>query len=198
MKSKSKEEQIKYLGSKNRWALVESGVITDDEGLAKLYKTTTTSSGKKVTTRKTLKELKNDGIITISSDRIRHSVYGDFKNNGRMTGGGHCVSSRRDGDFTVTKRFSNGVTQGNVLTHTQRKKREEEHQLWFHDTWDEDKILVAGTSIANSEIPIEDDRQIGVYDGVAIRLIHNAITGKIGTVCPDLNQQAVEGVVEIE
>ena len=119
LRSKSKEEQIKYLGSKNRWALVESGVITEDEDLSKLYKTTTTSSGKTVTTRKTLKELENNGIITIRKfstgtdksgkkkihDTLKHSTIGDFtglknpkkpaggKNGGRMLSGGHSQSN---------------------------------------------------------------------------------------------------------
>lgn len=39
LKAKEQQGQINYLGTKSRWALVESGVIKTDEDLAKLYKT---------------------------------------------------------------------------------------------------------------------------------------------------------------
>lgn len=198
LKAKPGDEQIRYFGSKNRWALFKSGVIQTDADLERLFTTKTLANGKTVRVRKTLKELEDDGIITISTHTVRHSVYGEFKTNGRMTGGGHCVSSRKPGNYVVTKTFSNGVTQGNDLTHTNRQKREEGYQLWFPEDWDEDKVLIAGTYIANSGIPIENGRQVGVYDGVAVRVIHNSQTGKIGTICPDVEQTVVEGVVEVE
>lgn len=207
LKAKPKQGQINYLGSKNRWALVESGVIQDDEDLAKLYKTTTTSKGKKVITRKTLKELKNDGIITVSNATVNHSVVGEFAAaskpypNGRIKGGGHAYEGKAELDkrgitYNVTKTFSNGVTLGNIPSHKSTFKRSGEGQAWFPDDWDSDKILVAGTVVSNSGNPVVDNRQIGEYDGVAVRVLYNPTTGDIDTVCPDYDQQNVKGVKE--
>lgn len=197
LKAKEQQGQINYLGTKSRWALVESGVIKTDEDLAKLYKTVKTSGGQNVIVRKTLKELKNDGIITISKSTVNHSSQGEYTSTGRLINGGHSVSARKgvEGkDYNITSRFSNGVTLGNIPTHKNGLKSRGEGQAWFPKSWDDDKILVAGTSVANSDVPVECGRQIGEYDGVAIRVIYNAKTGDIGTICPDYDQTAVKGV----
>jgi len=64
LKAKDREDQIKYFGGgeagKQRLALIESGVISTDEELEKLYKVN--DKGKRV--RKTLTELTDDGIFT--------------------------------------------------------------------------------------------------------------------------------------
>ena len=176
LKGKTKQGQINYLGSKSRWALVESGVITDDAGLSQLYQTTKISTGKKITTRKTLKSLKKDGIITVSrykdssgklKDPYKHSTEGDFsatknpkkpaggKNGGNMTGGGHSQSNIKRLDdkgiaYSVTKTYKNGVRIGGVENHTTPNKRlSQSGQAWFPASWTDDDVLVAGTYVAN-------------------------------------------------
>ena len=60
---------------------------------------------------------------------------------------------------------------------------------------EEDKILVAGTAIANNGEPlIEGYHKTGVFDGVAVRVLMEK--GNISTICPDLDQDMfVKGVV---
>lgn len=205
IRAKDRESQIAYFGGgsagRQRLALVESGVISSDEDLEKLYKVN--GKGKRV--RKTLQELADDGIFTVDEKALNHSVNGSFAEaskaypNGRMTGGGHsqsameCCDARGIG-YEVNKTFSNGVRIGNVPTSRLKIKQRENGQAWFPETWDEDKILNAGTAVANNGEPLlEGYHKTGVYDGVAVRVL--ADNGKIVTICPDLDQDLyVEGV----
>lgn len=195
---KSKAGQIKYYGSKSRWALVESGVVTKD---SQMFKTITTPTGK-VTVKKTLKELNNSGIITVSSDRARHSCFGDYKSaskqypTGRMTAGGHTSlamkeCSRLGVEYEVTGEFSNGVRIGNVPSSAIKIKRNSNAQAWFPKNWTEDDVYLAGTYVANlKDIPLVDGyHKTAVYNNVAVRVLFdpNEIT-KISTICPDLDQ----------
>lgn len=84
---------------------------------------------------------------------------------------------------------------GNVPTSKLKIKQSRNGQAWFPETWDEDKILAAGTAIANNGEPlIEGYHKTGVYDGVAVRVLMEK--GNISTVCPDLDQDLfVKGVV---
>ena len=66
LKEKTKEQQIKYCGGRKKWALVESGVVTND---AELKKIRTTS----------LKDLNEDGILTVGDAVLNHSVTGTYK-----------------------------------------------------------------------------------------------------------------------
>ena len=149
---------------------------------------------------KSLTELKNDGIITVPDKTLEHSTVGDYTSTRRLINGGHCVSARKgiEGkDYNITDRFSNGVTLGNIPTDKNGLKNKGNGQSWFPDNWDSNKILIAGTAVANSGVPIENGRQIGEYDGISVRVIYNARTGDIGTICPDYNQEAVKGVKRI-
>ena len=207
LKAKSKQGQINYLGSKNRWALVESGVIKDDEDLAKLYQTKKTSTGKKVTVRKTLKTLKNDGIITVPSKTIKHSCTGDFVApskpypKGRLDNGGHAQSGMKLLDdkgieYVITKEFSNGVRVGYVPTHKNPAKRgvSAKHpngdigQSWFPENWSDDDILVAATKISNEVKPIPNEIIFGEYNGVRIG-IYADDEGFPSTIFPDNSKQ---------
>ncbi|MGN1432878.1 MAG: EndoU domain-containing protein [Ruminococcus sp.] len=198
VKQKSKAGQIKYYGSKSRWALVESGVITKD---SQMFKTITTPKGK-VTVKKTLKELNNSGIITVSASRVRHSTLGDYKAaskqypTGRMTAGGHTASAMAECDrlgipYEVNGEFSNGVRIGNVPSSATKIKRNANAQAWFPDNWTEDEIYLAGTYVANSnDVPLVDGyHKTAVYNGVAVRVLFDPkdIT-KVSTICPDLDQ----------
>lgn len=201
---KSKAGQIKYYGSKSRWALVESGVVTKD---SQMFKTITTPKGK-VTVKKTLKELNNSGIITIHPKRLEHSVLGDYKNasekypNGRMIKGGHSAIAMKECDkrkipYEITGQWSNGVSIGNVPSSSLKSKRNGNGQLWFPNDWTEDDILLAGTYVANSDAKLIDGGyKIAVYRDVAVRVYFN--DGKIGTICPDLDQNKFIKEVEIE
>ena len=207
LKAKSQQGQINYLGTKSRWALVESGVIKTDEDLAKLYKTVKTTGGENVIVRKTLNELKKDGIITINKSTVSHSARGEYTGaskaypSGRLKGGGHSAQSKAELkskgiEYNVTKTYSNGVTLGNIPSHKETFKRSGDFQAWFPDSWDDDKILTAGTYVSNSGNPIIDNRQTGIFDNVAVRVMYNPKTGDIDTICPDYDQTIVKGVKE--
>lgn len=116
-----------------------------------------------------------------------------------MKAGGHSQASmnlcdKKGIEYSVTKTFSNGVRIGNVPTSGTRLKRTENGQVWFPESWDSEKILLAGTTIANNGKSFEDGtRKIGVYDGVAVKVIMT--NGNIGTICPDYDQALyVDGV----
>lgn len=201
---KSKAGQIKYYGSKSRWALVESGVVTKD---SQMFKTITTPKGK-VTVKKTLKELNNSGIITISSLAVKHSSQGGFsklanpkkppslKNGGRPNGGGHSQRGidkilERGWTVDITKTYKNGVRIGNIPEHTQKFRRSGSQMSWFPENWTDDDILIAGTNIANNEkfLPIKKGdiisgyRATGTYNNVVICITKN-LDGQIDSIYP--------------
>ncbi|MGN0621826.1 MAG: phage minor head protein [Porcipelethomonas sp.] len=203
LKNKTAEERKRYFRSDSRWALFESGVIQNDADLEKLYKTVDTKYGQRKVF-KSLTELKNDGIITVTSDRLEHSVYGTYKGkskeypNGRMMSGGHTYLAMKECDakgidYSVNKKFSNGVCLGNVPSSELNIKRNQNGQSWFPESWDSDKVLIAGTYTANKGDTFDSNRKIAVYDNVAVRAL---IYGdEISTICPDLDQDMyVEGV----
>lgn len=199
---KTVEERKKYFHSDSRWALFESGVIQNDADLEKLYKTVDTKYGPRKVF-KSLTELKNDGIITVTSDRLEHSVYGTYKGkskeypNGRMVSGGHTHLAMKECDskgieYSVNKKFSNGVCLGNVPSSLLKIKKDKNAQSWFPEDWDSDKVLLAGTYTANKGDLIESNRKVFVYDNVAVRTL---IYDEVDTICPDLDQDRyVKGV----
>lgn len=200
--SKTVEERKRYFHSNSRWALFESGVIQNDKDLERLYKTVDTKYGPRKVF-KSLTELKNDGIITVPDKTLVHSVYGTYKPKskeypkGRMESGGHTYLAMKECDvkgieYSVNKKFSNGVCLGNVPSSKLPMKRKGNGQSWFPENWDSDKVLLAGTYTANNGSTIEPNRKIAVYDGVAIRTL---IYDEVDTICPDLDQDMyVEGV----
>lgn len=195
IRKKSKEEQIKYLGGghagKARWALFESGVITNDKELERLYRRD--DKGRRV--KKSLKELGDSGIITVSYKTLKHSTVGEFtglgnpkkppspKNGGKMKNGGHSQSNieelkRRGFQYRIAHTYNNGVRIGEVEEHKDSEKRfDEDGQAWFPKTWDDDKVLVAGTYIANKgTLEIQNDNPfrcdyVGTYKGIKITII---------------------------
>ena len=78
IKGMAYEEQVRYFGGKDggkqRLALITSGVISTDKKLERLYKTG--EGGKRE--QKSLQELADDGIFTVSDSALRHSTVGGF------------------------------------------------------------------------------------------------------------------------
>ena len=203
-KEKPREKQIKYLG-KAKMALYDAGLIDSDEMLRKIKKST-------------LQELREDGIFTVGSSAARHSTVGDFsnlanpkkpaggRNGGNMTGGGHSQAnidelSNRGIAYSIEKTYDNGVRIGGVENHTAPEKRlGQSGQSWFPESWDTEKITVAGTYTANRPAITEELRNdagdiIGYrkfqeYDGVTVGIFEDA-EHNIDTVFPDAAQREV-------
>ena len=203
-RGKTREKQIKYLG-KAKMALYDAGLIDNDEMLRKIKKST-------------LQELREGGIFTVGSSAARHSTVGDFsnlanpkkpaggRNGGNMTGGGHSQAnlnelSNRGIAYSIEKTYDNGVRIGGVANHTAPEKRlGQSGQSWFPESWDPEKITVAGTYTANRPAITEELRNdvgdiIGYrkfqkYDGVTVGIFEDA-EHNIDTVFPDAAQREV-------
>ena len=203
-KEKPREKQIKYLG-KAKMALYDAGLIDSDEMLRKIKKST-------------LQELREDGIFTVGSSAARHSTVGDFsnlanpkkpaggRNGGNMTGGGHSQAnlnelSNRGIAYNIEMAYDNGVRIGGVENHTAPEKRlGQSGQSWFPESWDTEKITVAGTYTANRPAITEELRNdagdiIGYrkfqeYDGVTVGIFEDA-EHNIDTIFPDAAQREV-------
>ncbi len=203
-RGKTREKQIKYLG-KAKMALYDAGLIDSDDMLRKIKKST-------------LQELREGGIFTVGSSAARHSTVGDFsnlanpkkpaggRNGGNMTGGGHSQAnldelSNRGIAYSIEKTYDNGVRIGGVANHTAPEKRlGQSGQSWFPESWDPEKITVAGTYTANRPAITEELRNdvgdiIGYrkfqkYDGVTVGIFEDA-EHNIDTVFPDAAQREV-------
>lgn len=198
IKSMNESDQIRFFGGKKdgkaRLALVQSGVIDTDDKLRNMYKVD--ADGK--WSLKSLQELSDDGIFTVSDKTASHSAFGDFTRpnkiwpDGRLKRGGHSQAAMDECDrlgieFNVTKTFSNGVRVGNIPSSEHKWKRTGDGMSWFPESWDEEKIRIAGTAVANNGEPFVDGRKTGVYDGVAVRVL--CFDDKtIDTICPDNDQ----------
>ena len=202
IKSMKREDQIKYFGGqdggKQRMALIDSGVISTDKELERLYKIDT--DGKRV--RKSLQELADDGIFTVSDAALNHSTVGDYilpskeYPNGRLAKGGHsqaCMDTMDEKGITyhVTKTYTNGVRIGFVDKHKQPTKSgnlakrpdSDIGQAWFPKNWSEDDVRNAGTYIANKGIGTEFIK-LGEYDGVRVGIFMDS-DGNPTTIFPD-------------
>ncbi len=218
VKQKSKAGQIKYYGSKSRWALVESGVVTKD---SQLFKTVTTPKGK-VTVKKTLKELNDSGIITASRHMTRptppkqprlidpyvHSSLGDFAQkskiypNGRMVNGGHGEDNikllqKKGIQYSIEYTYSNGVRIGGIENHKSKAKAlGTKGQAWFPKDWTADDIMIAGTYTANKSSDNGNIR-FATYRGVRIGVYIDMNTNCIDTIFPDNSKQPLKGKWEV-
>ena len=203
-RGKTREKQIKYLG-KAKMALYDARLIDSDEMLRKIKKST-------------LQELREGGIFTVGSSAARHSTVGDFsnlanpkkpaggRNGGNMMGGGHSQAnidelSNRGIAYSIEKTYDNGVRIGGVANHTAPEKRlGQSGQSWFPESWDTEKITVAGTYTANRPAITEEIRNdagdiIGYrkfqkFDGVTVGIFEDA-GHNIDTVFPDAAQREV-------
>ncbi len=202
IKKKSLEERKKYFESDARWALFESGVIQNDTDLEKLYKTTENGTKKEF---KTLTELKQDGIITVSKEALKHSTLGDFtnlknpkkppsdKNGGKMKGGGHSQTNidellRRNISYKIEKTYENGVRIGGVEGHkTEVKRIGHSEQAWFPKNWNDDEVLKAGTYVANNSKDTGMPK-FAEYNGVRVGIFIDG-DGYPSTIFPDGSRQ---------
>lgn len=183
VKSLDKEQQQEYFGGGDaglqRWALIESGVIDTDDKFQVLYKT----NEKGIRSRKSLKELADDGIMTVPKKTLNHSALGDYKAaskkwpSGRLVSGGHSQAAIQQCDslgveYQITETLANGVRIGNVPSSKSKMKRNDNGQTWFPEDWNEDDILLAGIYVANTA-PVTDNGyiQTGRYKGVVIRVL---------------------------
>lgn len=213
-RKKTAEERKKYFRSDARWALFESGVIQNDKDLERLYKTVDTKYGPRKVF-KSLTELKNDGIITVSDKTLKHSTVGDFtnlknpkkppseKNGGKMKGGGHSQANidlleSKGYSYTITKTYDNGVRIGNVVLHKDNEKSENSGQSWFPVDWGNDEVLKAGTYVANNPFEIKELRNkdgalsgyklTAEYNGIEVIVINN-FDNEPGSIFPNKNQK---------
>lgn len=205
-KGKTREEQVKYLG-KSKMALYDAGLIDSDEMLSKVKKNS-------------LQKLQEDGIFTVSTSAAKHSTVGDFSNlknpkkpaggnnGGRMKGGGHSQANldelaNRGIAYSIEKTYDNGVRIGGVANHKEPEKRlDRSGQSWFPESWDSEKITVAGTYTANrpaktKKLYDEAGEVVGYnfyqeYDGVTVGVFTDG-EGNISTVFPDGLQRDIEG-----
>lgn len=190
-------ERKRYFHSDSRWALFESGVIQNDADLERLYKTVDTKYGKRKVF-KSLTELKNDGIITVSKDRLEHSSVGDWTKTNRLEKGGHGQRGMEKLLSTgvkpvVYKEYSNGVRIGSVPDHKSQLKKTGSSkpnadigQSWFPKDWDDDKIMAAGTYAANFGKG-DDITKKAVFENVEVVVFLN--DDQVGTICPNNMRQ---------
>lgn len=205
-KKKPREKQIKYLG-KTKMALYDAGLIDSDEMLRKVKKST-------------LQELREDGIFTVGGPAVKHSTVGDFSNlknpgkpaggsnGGRMKGGGHSQASldelaNRGTAYSIEKTYDNGVRIGGVEGHSKKSKiLGRTGQSWFPESWDAEKIKVAGVYAANrpartKKVYNESGEAVCYtfyqeYDGVTVGVIADG-EHNISTIFPDGMQREIEG-----
>lgn len=215
IKSMKREDQIKYFGGqdggKQRMALIDSSVISTDKELERLYKID--ADGKRV--RKSLQELAEDGIFTVSDAALNHSTVGDYilsskkYPNGRLEKGGHSQASMDAMDekgitYHVTKTYTNGVRIGFVDKHKSGLKNgkiTKSHpdadigQAWFPKNWSEDDVRNAGTYVANKGIGTGFIK-FAEYKGVKVGIFVDANRNPT-TIFPDnMNQPKIHGVME--
>lgn len=198
---KTISERKAYFRSDSRWALFESGVIENDSDLERLYKTVETPKGKRKIF-KSLTELRDDGIITVSKARMEHSSLGDWTKTQRLDGGGHGQKGMEKLLSTgvkpvIYKEYSNGVRIGSVPNHKNpnkktgsKKANSDIGQSWFPESWDDDRIMLAGVYTANKGTG-NDITKTAVYDNVEVVVFIN--DGNIGTICPNNTKQPKGG-----
>lgn len=133
--------------------------------------------------------------ITVSQDRLQHSVLGEFNSNGRLINGGHGQANinylnQNNIEYNIVKVYDNGVRVGNIPSHKNKFKRTGTGQAWFPESWTEIDIKNAGEYVANipENVNIPDGTWVfGEYNGVRVGIIKN--NGEIGTIIPDNSRQ---------
>ncbi len=203
MAAMTRAERVEYLGSEEKEALYEAGIITDDDMLKNI----------KVST---LQELHDGGIMTVSDAAQAHSTVGDFtalgnpkkapgkQNGGRMTGGGHSQSNieeleRRGITYHITKTYENGVRVGGVDGHKNALKQTS-GQSWFPENWNDAKVRAAGTYTSNNPAIVEEMkdasgnitgyRKFQEYEDVVVGIFEDP-DHNVTTIFPDSEQRKI-------
>lgn len=137
--------------------------------------------------------------IVIPPERLKHSAYGDFTENGRMKNGGHLWSTRaalvsKGINCPILVEYPNGVTFGNVSNHKEKPKRESGVQAWFPKSWTEETLEKAGKHVYT--VGEEVDGYYGktleaVYAGVNVRVTVFPL-GTVDNVVPSYDQPGKE------
>lgn len=212
LKNQSKEFQEEVLGFDKR-ILLQANALNNEE-LNKSIKELKTK-GKIIIDKK---------IIDI------HSCMGDFtkflndskpeKGGGVLEKGGHGQSNlyelekRREEfknhpkfkefkdrfEYNIEEILENGVRLGNIPKHKRKHERTGKNHAWFPKGWDNEKIHIAGTYVANLEkgyIKLPLNKNNGYYkyasfDGIIVGVIFET-EDKVGTVFPDNEQREIIG-----
>ena len=115
--------------------------------------------------------------------------------------GNYLLYENRGIAYNIEMAYDNGVRIGGVENHTAPEKRlGQSGQSWFPESWDTEKITVAGTYTANRPAITEEIRNdagdiIGYrkfqkFDGVTVGIFEDA-GHNIDTVFPDAAQREV-------
>jgi SPP1 gp7 family putative phage head morphogenesis protein len=178
LREQSPKAQEKFLQGKQKRILFQAGILQEKDF------------------HRSLQELQNNGIMTLTDGTVKHASQGTFTEiSHRLKEGGHGQSSlvymKKHGiEYNVVKTFSNGVRAGNVPTHKVKQKRVGDSQSWFPESWDDEKIQIAGTYVANQRKPGE--RKIfAVYENVKVGVILDE-NDKVTTVFPDSSQDHLD------
>lgn len=124
----------------------------------------------------------DSGIITVREKALNHSVIGTYKPkskeypNGRLYTGGHSFISMKDCEkkkikCSVLGEYNNGVMFGNISTAKLKENRIAGGHTWFPKNWTDEEILNAGTFVANKPEIDNGYEKIGIYNGVAVRIL---------------------------
>lgn len=157
---------------------------------------------------KTLKELEDDGIMTVRKSTLDHTTKGVFtklknpnkpislKNGGTPDKGFHSESSfavlnANGTPGKVTETLPNGVRIGNIELHKDKTKSESNGQTWFPKDWTDDDILEAATAVLNKPLSVNNLKYTGDYKlhKKTVRII--VYTNNPGTIYPDKNNQPI-------
>ncbi len=128
----------------------------------------------------------------VSQYALVHSVEGTFtSNHKRLLSGGHGQANidlldKLGQKYEINHTYPNGVRYGNVLKHKDRKKREDNGQVWFPKNWTASDIKRAGKYVANLKSNLnkpDGSVLLGTYAGVVVGVIKT--NGKIATIFPN-------------
>ncbi|OCZ53803.1 minor capsid protein [Dehalobacter sp. TeCB1] len=174
LREQKPKSQEKFLKGKQKRILFQAGILQEEDF------------------HRSLQELQNNGILTITDGTVKHASQGVFTEvRHRLKEGGHGQSSlaymdKHKIEYNVVKTYSNGVRTGNVPFHKIKQKRTGDNQSWFPEAWDDEKIQIAGTYVAN-QLKAGERKAFAVYENVKIGVILDE-DNKVTTIFPDSNQ----------
>jgi len=178
LREQDPKAQEKFLKGKQKRILFQAGILEEKDF------------------HRSLQELQNNGILTITDGTVKHASKGVFTEVGhRLKEGGHGQDSldymkKHNIQYNLTKTFSNGVRIGNVPGHKNKFKTKGDGQSWFPEDWPEDKIQIAGTYVANQRKPGER-KVYANYENVRIGVIFDE-NDKVTTIFPDFSQDDIK------
>lgn len=152
-------------------------------------------------------EKKLDNAIIPDDEALKHSTIGTEKDwqppsvdypAGRLKAGGHSQAGieeliRRSVPFTIIGTHANGVRYGNIPSSKNRLKREEGKMTWFPANWTEADIKASGIYVATKQkiAPNKQREFIAKFKEVWVSVFIDD-ANRIGTICPNYNQEREE------